>query len=260
MSNYYLNHTGAQLDEAIQKVRNGFRDVSLVTATETDVAVGKKIVDKNGNVVSGAMPQVDIATPIISVGANGLITVTLTQNAGQIASGTKTVTYQLPTHSGGQYDANSQTINVSGKFMTGDIVIVKREPTYTVTSISGASYGFSLNSSGYYESTNKGVNNSYSLCRVNFNIPSSTTVYFDCINYAESNYDYGLIGKLDTALGLNASADSSVTKNFKGSSSASVQTVSMSISAGTHYVDVKFIKDSSQADNNDSLQFKIRFA
>lgn len=133
-------------------------------------------------------------------------------------------------------------------------------PSYTVDAISGADYGFTLNSAGYYESGNKGVGNSYAICRVNFNVPVATTAYFDCINYGESNYDYGLIGNVDTALALSYDADTSVFHTFKGLQSADVQTVSYPLSAGTHFVDVKYRKDSSVNSNNDTLQFKVRFA
>ena len=52
-------------------------------------------------------------------------------------------------------------------------------------------------------------------------------------------------------------SDSTYTKSFKGSSSSSVQTVTLSIPTGTSWVDVKYRKDSSVDSNNDSLKFKI---
>ena len=268
MANYYLNHTGAQLDEAIGKVLSGELDVPLQEKTVTPTTAKQTVTPDSAykglsKVTVNAIPSVALATPTITVDNNGLVTVTINQPEGYVSAQNKTTTYQLPTHSGGEYDAKAQTINVKGKFMTNNItVVVKATPTFTVNSISGAQYGFSSTGSGYYESANKGVDSSFAICRVNFTIPTSTTVYFDCINYAESNYDYGIISKLDTALSLSTSADSSsyYEKNFKGSSSSSVQTVSMSMPSGTHFVDVKFIKDHSQSENNDSLKFQVRFA
>lgn len=55
MSNYYLNHTGAQLDEAIQKVRSGYKDVSGVTATAEDVKVGTTFVTSDGVLTEGTL-------------------------------------------------------------------------------------------------------------------------------------------------------------------------------------------------------------
>lgn len=137
--------------------------------------------------------------------------------------------------------------------------IKKKKPsTWTVEAISGASYGFELNSSGYYESKNKGVNNSYAICRVKLNLSTKAKVTFNCINYAESTYDYGLLGNVDTALTLSASEDSNVAKSFKGSSQSTVQTFIYSvITEGEHFIDVKYIKDRSDSSNNDTLQFTV---
>ncbi len=127
----------------------------------------------------------------------------------------------------------------------------------SVTNISG--YSFSLNSAGYYESSNDGVNNSYSLCRVNFTANAGTTVTFYVINYAESNYDFGIFSNLNTTLSSSYSADTSnVYRSFKGSSSASEQSVTYNItSSGTHYIYIKYRKDSSTSSYNDSLQFRM---
>ena len=133
----------------------------------------------------------------------------------------------------------------------------KKLSTWTVEAISGASYGFELNSNNYYESKNKGVDNSYAICRVKLNLSTKARVIFNCINYAESNYDYGLLGNVDTALTLNASADSNVAKSFKGSSQSGVQTFIYTIEEGEHFIDVKYRKDGSVNNNNDTLQFTV---
>ena len=136
--------------------------------------------------------------------------------------------------------------------------IKKKKPsTWAVETISGTSYGFSLNSNNYYESKNKGVSNSYAICRVKLNLGTKAKVTFNCINYAEDNFDYGLLGNVDTPLTLSARVDSNVAKNFKGSSQSGVQTFIYTIEEGEHFIDVKFIKDGSQSSGNDSLQFKI---
>jgi hypothetical protein len=131
---------------------------------------------------------------------------------------------------------------------------------YTIESVSGASYGFTLNSDSYYESENKGQANSAALCKVTFMTDGVSNVYFDCINFAESNYDYGLLSVVDRTLTTSFGADTSnVFKSFKGSQSASIQTVDYGVlSAGEHFIYVKYIKDTSVDNNNDSLQFKLR--
>lgn len=137
--------------------------------------------------------------------------------------------------------------------------IKKKKPsTWAVEAISGASYGFELNSNNYYESKNKGVGNSYAICRVKLNLGTKAKVTFNCINYGEANYDYGLLGNVDTVLTLSASADSNVAKSFKGSSQSTIQTFAYSvITEGEHFIDVKYIKDGSVNNNNDTLQFTV---
>ena len=131
--------------------------------------------------------------------------------------------------------------------------------TYSVDARSGASYGFELNDNGYYESTNQGHGNSAAVTRVNFSLESDCMITFSYINYAEATYDYGIFGRIDTALGTTYSADSSpylscATNTYNKSS---VQTLTYEMSAGSHFIDVKFRKDSSTNSYNDSLQFKV---
>lgn len=134
------------------------------------------------------------------------------------------------------------------------------EPSsWSVSDISGASYKFALNSKGYYESNNKGVNNSAAVCRVKIHAAKACTVTFKCINYAESNYDFGLLGTLDKALDTGYSdVSTNVAKSFKGSSYASEQTYAYTnVSKGDHFIDVKYRKDGSGSLYNDSLQFTV---
>lgn len=131
--------------------------------------------------------------------------------------------------------------------------------TYSVDARSGASYGFNLNSNGYYESTNKSQANSAAVCRVNFNLEYDCTITFSYINYAEATYDYGIFSRIDTALGTTYSADSNtyLSCNTNTYNKSSVQTLTYQMTAGTHYIDVKYRKDSSTNSYNDSLQFKV---
>ena len=135
---------------------------------------------------------------------------------------------------------------------------VPATPTYSVSSVSGATYGFALNANGYYESANAGVDSSYSICKLTFNCQGKC-LYLDCINYAEGTWDFGLIGNVDSTLSLSNSTDSSVLKSFSGLQSADVVSVQVGAYTGEHYLYIKYKKDSSVNKNNDSLQFKVRF-
>lgn len=247
-----------------------------------------------------ALPEVVQATPSISVNSSGLITASVTQEAGVVPAGTETATKQLSTQGAKTVTpgTSNQTAVSSGRYTTGTVTVkgdanlvagnIKKGvsifnvtgtyegsggsiddffPTgpfsYTVDAISGASYGFALNEAGYYESQNKAFPSTYAICRVNFNVKQTSDIVFDIINFAEAGYDYGLLGNLDVSLGLNIGADSNVKKNFQNSvdHSASVVHVTYAgVTPGRHFVDVKFIKDNSTNRENDSIQFKIQSA
>ena len=132
---------------------------------------------------------------------------------------------------------------------------------YRVEEISEATYGFTLNSNGYYESTNKGINNSFSLCKLVFNATEKNkNLELECINSGENNYDFGILSNIDTTLLLNNSEDSStnVYKSFKGeSSTAPVVITYPEATVGEHFIYIKYKKDNSGIGGNDSLQFKV---
>lgn len=185
------------------------------------------------------------------------------------------------------YDPTTEfSQDISGYFVGGT-------PTasYSVTpKVEGASYGFAQ-SGNYWVSQNKGKDSTAALAQVNFtygtpynikvvarndekaialtsNVIShvdttglgSRTATFSCINYAENNYDFGLLSVIDTAMSPSYSdVTTGVQKSFKGSNSSSAQTYSYAIPAGSHFVQVKYRKDGSQSTYNDTLQFRVTF-
>ena len=157
----------------------------------------------------------------------------------------------LVTHNDFTY--NSQTFKIE---------VLETIPTFwAVEPVDGASYGFELNDAGYYESKNKSKHSSAALCKVTISNPNGLNVYFDCINSGESYCDFGLLSQVGQKLSTSFSSDGNsnstkVFKNFSGSSSTSIQTVSYGAVEGVIYV--KFIKDSSANSGNDTLQFTVR--
>ena len=139
---------------------------------------------------------------------------------------------------------------------TGNISV---EGSFQVLAVDGAAHGFEKQADEYWQSTNKGVSNSCSVCKVVFNMNTDGTAVFNCINYAEANYDYGVIGNVDTELSITSieDASSNITKSFKDSNSSSVQTYRMVISSGEHFVYVKYRKDNSKDENDDIFKFKV---
>lgn len=167
------------------------------------------------------------------------------------------------------YDPQLTLALDNGVDITSQLVGGVPTNTYTVSNYApNADYGFNLNSStGYYVSTNDGVAKSASVARINMDFESDCLVTITYINYAEQNYDYGMFGKLDTTVatdGLTASSGSSSpsdsTSNYqlaRCSNSSSTQTITYTVPAGEHYIDVKYGKDDASDGGNDNLQWKI---
>lgn len=178
---------------------------------------------------------------------------------------TDTITFDITSHEieGAatiNVDVNGAEDYVFHKKFTVTVFEKMEASTYEVVQAEGSQYGFVLNKDGYYESQNQKIPNSYAICRVNIHNPVGRIMYLDCINYAETNYDYGMIGKKDTQLQRsNNENDDNLFYNFQGKSQQAVQTVADNEVVGDCFIEIKYRKDSSGDLNNDSLQFKIRF-
>jgi hypothetical protein len=115
---------------------------------------------------------------------------------------------------------NGFTIKKSFTIVISNNSIVKE---YSIENL-GTTYSFNLNNNGYYESNNKGVDSSFALCKVNITTTVDTEMYVDCINYAESSYDYGILSKIDTELTSDFNPDSAdkYHKSFYGLQSPNI--------------------------------------
>ena len=157
-----------------------------------------------------------------------------------------------------EIDITITTIYNNETYIKTTKIIVESFPFYTIENLN-TDYTFVQNYSGYYESNNKGKDNSFAICKVNIYAPKDCTMYVDCINYAEQNWDYGILSNLNTTLELSKNADANYKESFKTKSMPTIQIVEYDVLAGEHFIYIKFIKDTSGSQNNDSLQFKIRF-
>ena len=94
------------------------------------------------------------------------------------------------------------------RYVDGDII-----SEYTIVHLAG--YQFIEEADNYYISTNKGVQNSYSLCAIEFTT-STGKLYLDCIGAGEANFDYGIVSEIDELLSASNYADSGsvVKKSF----------------------------------------------
>ena len=144
-------------------------------------------------------------------------------------------------------------------------IIVPDFPPYTTISHTlntgeSGNYGFKL-INGYYVSQNAGVASSYSKCRIAIktNVPITLTITSN--SYSETNFDYGIIGNLDTPLEASSTADSSYKEKVQSSSDTSYTTTTFDIEGDEiqHFIEFKYIKDGSQDKNNDNFKFKYSY-
>lgn len=159
------------------------------------------------------------------------------------------------------------SITDNGTDVTSQFVEIQdTAQSYTVETI--GNYGFEMNSSGYYQSENKGISKTAAVCKVNIHVPVAATVTFSFINYAEQGYDFGVFGNLDETLSTSyyaaGSSGASITDssyklacNTSARNTSSVQTLDYELTAGDHFIYVKYSKDDASDNNNDTLQFKV---
>lgn len=93
--------------------------------TAIDLRSGKSLIAPDGSVVTGTVPEVEQATPSISVSSGGLITATAAQVGGIVADGTKSTTQQLTTQGAKTVtpSTSTQTAVASGRYTTGAVQV-----------------------------------------------------------------------------------------------------------------------------------------
>ena len=93
--------------------------------TAIDLRSGKSLIAPDGSVVTGTVPEVEQATPSISVSSGGLITATAAQVGGIVADGTKSATQQLTTQGAETITpgTTAKTAVAEGLYTTGDIKV-----------------------------------------------------------------------------------------------------------------------------------------
>ena len=116
------------------------------------------------------------------------------------------------------------------------------------------SYGFELNSSGFYESTNRGVANSTAECIVTVQ-STSGVVYIDANLFAQSDKDYGVIYALDNNYYALMSFKTATTRSTPVSN---VLTLTLP-DAKPHTIRIVYTKDAQTNVGRDTFQFRVRF-
>ena len=189
-------------------------------------------------------------------------TLTITTTLGTTVTKTNSAVVTVGENTGDSTRTLTETIPYKGSSYQVTIVQTANDvkPVVSWNVVSTGTYPFQLNSNNYYESTNKGHDNSYSYATLNYS--GFDELVLECINFAESNYDYGIISQPDVQLSESitddgATGSANVFHNFKGEQSANPVQLTIPSDGGSHFITIKFRKDSSQAKDNDSLQFTV---
>ena len=189
-------------------------------------------------------------------------TLTITTTLGTTVTDTNSATITVGENTGDTTRTLTETIPYKGSSYQVTIVQTANDvkPVISWNVESTGTYPFELNTNGYYESTNKGHDSSYSYATLNYE--GFENLVLECINSGESNYDYGIISQPDVQLSESyeddgATGSTKVFKNFKGESSTNPVQLTIPSDEGSHFITIKFRKDSSTAQGNDSLQFKV---
>lgn len=239
--------------------------VSLSTGTwtrsEIDNLILRFTIGYYGGLVNGATVTVTYSYDDITytITVSNSTSVSVTANPTEVSPG-ESSTVRAESISG-------LTITDNGTDVTSQF-IERTDPAESYTVETVGSYGFELNSSGYYVNENKGISKTAAVSRVNISVPVAATVTFTFINYSEEGYDFGLFGEVDTALNHNyypagsygaAISDSEyrLACNTSTYNNTSTHTLSYEVSAGEHFIDVKYSKDDASDANSDTLQFKV---
>lgn len=132
------------------------------------------------------------------------------------------------------------------------------EPIAVMVESLGTTYTFIQDSDGYYKPTNKGVNSSFAIARIQIvNNEGPTIVKLLWMQSTESGYDYGLVGHMDTVLSQSTSVDSNVLLNARNQTVTTPIELILEAPTGTHFYDVKYKKDGSGHTGWDLFEFLI---
>ena len=189
-------------------------------------------------------------------------TLTITTTTGITATNINLVTLTVGENTGDTTRTIVETIPYKNSSYQVTIVQTANDvrPPWSWNVVSEGTYPFQLNLNYYYESTNKSKDSSYSYATLNYS--GFENLVLECINSGDANYDYGIISQPDVQLSESTSDDGAtgstkVFKNFKGQSSTNPVQITIPSDKGSHFITIKYMKDSSLNRGNDSLQFKV---
>ncbi len=250
-------------DEIVLKVSETQYHTQMPTYSSTDPSVGWSAEDKAANVGflwydtsakalkswSGSK-WVSASDDTWASHAEASVSVTATKIGWLVKSGTSASNFTMT-------DRAMMLATSSLSIATTDLP----SANVRVENIPGSTYGFAL-SDGIYTSQNHNISSSEAHCRIRFYAYKAMRVVFKCFNSGENNFDFGYIGKIDTALDVNiidgrGTEDTSekIFKSFKGNNTTGFVDVPMDVPEGEHFFEVKYHKDTSADQEPDCFKF-----
>lgn len=189
-------------------------------------------------------------------------TLTITTTTGITTTRTNSANLTVGENTGDTTRTIVETIPYKGSSYQVTIVQTANDvrPPWSWNVVSESTYPFQLNFNDYYESTNKGKGWSYSYATLNYS--GFENLVLECINSGEPYSDYGIISQPDVELSKSydddgATGSTKVFKNFQGESSTNPVQLTIPSDKGSHFITIKYKKDSGGDSGNDSLQFKV---
>lgn len=129
-----------------------------------------------------------------------------------------------------------------------------------VSPIEGYTYGFVLDEeTGYYVSNNQKMSRTSAIGRVSFTSTENQVVVVECICNAEAGCDYGMIGKMGVTLSTtyNASETNCIFTKMNPTTAKQYTLMTVPLAPGDYFFDIKFRKDTSADNGDDSMKVKV---
>ena len=141
--------------------------------------------------------------------------------------------------------------------VTNQLVASGGVSSYTVTTASGASYGFTQSGDSWV-SSNKGISNSASVSIITLDIRNNATVTINATASSEASYDYCYLSNIGDTFSTSASNES--TYKWRGAGTDSSTVSYGTLAPGTYQIYAKYYKDAYTDSNNDTFTFKVNIS
>ena len=153
---------------------------------------------------------------------------------------------------------------ISETIDTGGVTIIPKSPN--------ATYGFKIQSDGYYRNENSDPDtassssnrnqykNTMAIARILYNFNTATDLYIKTIVCGESKYDFGIVSKVNTEIPATYNSSNTAYLELLKSSSSGTATekiVPYNSLTGTGFIDIAYRKDTSNSYGTDDLKFQV---